>query len=76
LFEGRPIVSAYDMLPALEVQVPSVALTATQRTLWEGVNLEALGLVRSSPDPPAIWEVQEVQVLPARAFVCSLSAAL
>eukprot|EP00884_Botryococcus_braunii_P006564 jgi/Botrbrau1/15909/Bobra.40_1s0091.1 len=66
LFEGRPIVSAFDMLPALETQLPSAALSVTQRPLWERLDLEALGFLRLTAHPPALWEVQEVQELQRR----------
>lgn len=54
LFEGRPIVSSFDMLPGVVVRVPSLVMTGVARPAMESVDLEAAGLaLTGGPGPGA-----------------------
>lgn len=61
LFEGRPIVSAFDAQP-LDFQLPSLATQALQPRLWVDVSLAegAIGLCAREVLPA--WGAAEVQV--------------
>lgn len=62
LFEGRPIVSAFDMLSPLEVQLPSLAVRALEADVSAAVNLAQLSLLPIMREGMSQWEAQEVQV--------------
>lgn len=61
LFEGRPIVSAFDA-PALELQLPAEALRAREIRVWDDIDLEAVGLVPTTLEGMAQYESASVQV--------------
>ena len=63
LFEGRPIVSAFDM-PGLVVQLPSRALRALETGPFERFDAATLGLRLEYGMGMASWEAQTVQVPP------------
>lgn len=62
LFEGRPIVSAFDMVGGLSAQLPSVAMRASDRTVWDRTDLAQLNLLPMAHEAMSRWEAQEVQV--------------
>lgn len=63
LFEGRPIVSAFDMVGGLSAQLPSAAVRAAERTVWNAVDLAQLNLLPAAAhETMSSWEAQEVQV--------------
>ena len=62
LFEGRPIVSAFDMMPGLIWHLPSLAVRATEPDVWEGLDLNRLLLVPAARQDMSAWEAQAVQV--------------
>lgn len=61
LFEGRPIVSAFDM-PGLVAQLPSRALRALEAGPFARVDAAALGLRLEFGERMSAWEAQTVQV--------------
>ena len=63
LFEGRSIVSSFDMWP-LQQRYPSLALHVLSPRPWAGVALggQRLRLV-PHPDDLSLWEADAVQVL-------------
>jgi len=63
LFEGRPIVSAYDM-PGLVAHLPSAALRALEAGPFRRADLAALGLRLELGAGMAAWEAQTVQARP------------
>jgi hypothetical protein len=69
LFEGRSIVSAFDM-PPLALQLPSLAVSGALLGApepLETVDLGAAGLVLTSWEQSlAVWEAQEVDRLQVR----------
>ena len=62
LFEGRSIVSSFDMWP-LQLQYPSPVLAALSHNPWKHVSLGGCGL-RFVPHPEELhcWEVASMQV--------------
>ena len=60
LFEGRPIVSAFDMDP-LQRRLPSIATTARQHEPWAGIDLASLRLVPAAAEDAAVWETRDAQ---------------
>ena len=65
LFEGRSIISAFDMLPAISIQEPSAVLNLRQQDPASTVSLGNLGSAGSAG--PALqsmsaWEAAEVPV--------------
>ncbi|KAK9839615.1 hypothetical protein WJX81_001019 [Elliptochloris bilobata] len=62
LFEGRPIVSAFDM-PGLVAQLPSRALRALDAGTFERFDAASLGLRLEYGMGMAAWEAQTVQAL-------------
>ena len=61
LFEGRPIVSAFDAQP-LDFQLPSLATQALQPRLWVDVSLAEGGIGLCAREVLPAWEVADVQV--------------
>ena len=61
MFEGRPIVSAFDM-PGLVVQLPSRALRAMETGPFERFDAATLGLRLEYGMGMASWEAETVQV--------------
>ena len=61
LFEGRPIVSAFDMVPMTR-HLPSSVLTACAPTLWRSVSPALLSIAVPSPGVVKAWEASEIQV--------------
>ncbi|KAK9804733.1 hypothetical protein WJX72_002805 [[Myrmecia] bisecta] len=64
MFEGRPIVSAFDMA-GLELQLPSPAFRVLEPHLWQGHEWAALGLMPAALTGRAAWEAKTVEVLAA-----------
>ena len=58
LFEGRAIVSAFDMPPIVQ-QLPSLALTAIPRRVDSSNHLASMGLLPRSWEEMAQWEAQD-----------------
>jgi len=63
LFEGRPIVSAFDM-PGLVAHLPSAALRALEAGPFRRADLAALGLRLELGSGMTAWEAQTVQARP------------
>ncbi len=63
LFEGRPIVSAFDM-PGLVAHLPSAALRALEAGPFRRADLAALGLRLELGAGMAAWEAQTVRARP------------
>ena len=61
LFEGRPIVSAFDAQP-LDFQLPSLATQALQPRLWVDVSLAEGGIGLCAREVLPAWEAAAVQV--------------
>ena len=61
LFEGRPIVSAFDAQP-LDFQLPSLATQALQPRLWVDVSLAEGGVGLCAREVLPAGEATEVQV--------------
>ncbi len=61
LFEGRPIVSAFDAQP-LDFQLPSLATQALQPRLWVDVSLAEGGIGLCAREVLPAWGAAEVQV--------------
>ena len=73
LFEGRPIVSAFDMAPGLIApQLPSLAVRAREAGLWAAHDLDRLLLLPAGRQGMAAWEARTVQVWRAQ-YVCTFS---
>ena len=68
LFEGRPIVSAFDSV-GIEVQLPSPAMKALEDSVWKRVNLGSLNLVPAEFECLSQWEAATVQVI-AELLLC------
>jgi hypothetical protein len=67
LFEGRPIVSAFDMAPgAIAAHLPSLALRALEPGMWRSHDLDRLLLLPATRAGMAAWEAQAVQVTAGR----------
>lgn len=63
LFEGRPIISAYDM-PQLSVQLPSLAMNIVQDAEDAAEQLSSLGLLPGQLiGNAAVWEAQDIAQL-------------
>lgn len=63
LFEGRPIISSFDM-PGIEVHFSTAACSAMSMGPLDGVNMEALNLLYMQRDESMTkWEVEEVAAL-------------
>ena len=62
LFEGRPIVSAFDMAPGLVWHLPSLAARATERDVWGDPGLDRLLLLPAARQGMSAWEAQAVKV--------------
>ena len=63
LFEGRPIVSAFDMEPGLiRRQLPSLALRALEADPWRRPDLDRLLLLPAARQGMCAWEAAAVQV--------------
>ena len=62
LFEGRPIVSAFDMAPGLIWHLPSLAARAAERDVWGAPDLDGLLLLPAARQGMSAWEAQAVQV--------------
>lgn len=79
LFEGRPIVSAFDMVGGLSAQLPSMAMRASDGTVWDRIDLAQLNLLPMANEAMSRWEAQEVQVrcgsLLYQSLTCSSSTA-
>ena len=54
--------SAFDMLGPLSAQLPSVAVRASERSVWDSIDLQDLNLLPVSHEAMSQWEAQEVQV--------------
>lgn len=54
--------SAFDMLGPLSAQLPSAAVRASERSVWNTINLQDLNLLPVSHEAMSQWEAQEVQV--------------
>ncbi len=65
LFEGRSIVSAFDMLPSISIQEPSSILNLRQQEPSSSVHLESI--VPLALHSMSAWEAAEVKV-------CTISA--
>lgn len=76
LFEGRPIVSAFDMLGPLSAQLPSAAVRASERSVWDSINLQDLNLLPVSHEAMSQWEAQEVKVCVAALLLLCRSSPL
>jgi hypothetical protein len=50
------------MLPPLSLQLPSLAVRASEGDAWASVNLEQLNLMPIAYEVMNLWESQEVQV--------------
>ena len=61
LFEGRAIVSAFDMQPLVR-RVPSAVLSARSPSPWGGVSPALLDLASPPSGAMHVWEAHEVQV--------------
>lgn len=61
LFEGRPIVSAFDSV-GIEVQLPSPAMNALEDSVWKRVGLGSLNLVPAEFESLSQWEAATVRV--------------
>ena len=62
LFEGRSIISAFDMLPAISLQEPSAILNLLQQDPASTVSLGSLGSAGPALQSMSAWEAAEVQV--------------
>ena len=62
LFEGRSIISAFDMLPAISIQEPSAVLNLRQQDPASTVSLGSVGSVGPALQSMSAWEAAEVQV--------------
>ena len=60
LFEGRSIVSAFDMLPSISIQEPSSVLNLRQQEPGSSVRLESIA--PSALHSMSAWEAAEVKV--------------
>lgn len=61
LFEGRPIVSAFDF-GGIEVQMPSLALNAKEREVWCKLDFRSLRLLPCRYESMSQWEAATVKV--------------
>lgn len=61
LFEGRPIVSAFDF-PGLELRLPSIATKALEVDACSGLDFRTLKLVPCQHEGMAQWEAATVKV--------------
>lgn len=73
LFEGRPIVSAFDTA-GIQVQLPTAAVRALERDVWGAVDLAGLSLLPAGNERMARWEAECIQVCPSPThhFECQL----
>lgn len=62
LFEGRPIVSSYDV-PAIDWQVPSIATKAVAPPFIQAQQLGSLGLLPRGYESMSSWEAADVAAL-------------
>jgi hypothetical protein len=69
LFEGRPIVSAFDDV-GVQLQLPTAAVRALDRDLWKHVNLGSLHLTLTGHETMARWEADSTKVF----FLATCSA--
>jgi len=60
LFEGRSIISAYDMLPSISIQEPSDILNMRQQDLSSSICLESI--TPSAHQYMSAWEAAEIKV--------------
>lgn len=58
LFEGRQIMSAFDM-PSVALHMPSCIVVGVQPSARESINLAGLGLYFNTREPGATWEAEE-----------------
>ena len=68
LFEGRSIISAFDMLPAISIQEPSAVLNLRQQDPASTVSLGSAGSAVPALQSMSAWEAAEVQVCGLCAF--------
>ena len=68
LFEGRSIISAFDMLPAISTQEPSAVLNLCQQDPASTVSLGSVGSAGPALQSMSAWEAAEVQVCGHHAF--------
>ncbi len=71
LFEGRSIISAFDMLPAISIQEPSTVLNLRQQDPASTVSLGSANSAVPALQSMSAWEAAEVQVC----GLCALSCA-
>ena len=69
LFEGRAIISAFDMLPSISIQEPSAVLTLRQLNPASSIDLASMG--PSALHCMSAWEAAETQVRTVK-LSCSL----
>ncbi len=61
LFEGRPIVSSFDMW-GLPFHLPSLALHALSPSKWDAINLSCINADVLSQEGDCVWAAQQRQV--------------
>lgn len=62
LFEGRPIVSAFDF-SGIELRLPSIVTKAVQGDVFSHFDARTLRLVPCQHEHMAQWEAEAVQVI-------------
>lgn len=62
LFEGRSIISAFDMLPSISIQEPSEVLNLRQQDTKSSVSLETFRVGHIALDRMSAWEASEIKV--------------
>lgn len=67
LFEGRPIVSAFDDA-GIHLHLPTAAVRALERDVWTQIDLPGLHLLPASNECMARWEANSIQVPPPPSF--------
>lgn len=61
LFEGRPIVSAFDF-PGLELRLPSIVTRAVEPDACKDINFSTLQLIPCQHEGMSQWEAQTTKV--------------